>query len=277
MDLDKNLRMLRKTSLAVTILSFVVIIAGLVQLGLGGIAVQQEYERIEAVEAMADNPRTYYGYQRQYRELQAQYNRSSSAFFLEGRFLPSDENLAPDAPGVITFGVLIVSTLLFLIAAMMWVWRAHANLRDIGIRAKYGPGRAISAYLIPLANLMLPFEAMRELYNRSEGEGEDFAHATVESVTAWWTAVIVGLLILSATITKFVLDAGTNLIIMTPIWMEFAILSFAIILLLSSAYLFSGLTRKITAFQEEVLPQIEPREIVQDAPARPTVNIISGS
>ena len=67
---------------------------------------------------------------------------------------------------------------------------------------------------------------MRELYNRSEGEGDDFAHSTVENVTAWWTSVIVGLLILSAMIVKFALDAATNLIIMTPIWMEFVILTF---------------------------------------------------
>lgn len=274
MDLDKNLRTLRKTSLVVTVLSFVVIIAGLVQLGLGGIAVKQEYERIAEVEAMIGQPSNYYGYQRQYRELQARYNRSSSAFFLEGRFLPSDESLEPDAPGVITFGVLLASTLAFLVAAMMWVWRAHANLRDVGIRAKYGPGRAVSSYLIPLANLMLPFEAMRELYNRSEGEGDDFAHSTVENVTAWWTSVIVGLLILSAMIVKFALDAATNLIIMTPIWMEFVILSFAIILLLGSAYLFANLTRKITQAQMEILPQIEPQVIKEEAPSRPTVNII---
>ncbi len=276
MNLDRNLRALRMRSLVVTVLSFIVLVAGLAQLTLGGIAVGQEYDRIAEYEAMMDKPSSYYGYQQQRRELQAEYDRSSSAFFLEGRFIPSDESLAPDAPGVIAFVVLILSALAFLAASMLWVWRAHANLRDVGIRAKFGPGKAVASYLIPIVNLMLPFEAMRELYNRSEGEGDDFAHASVENVTAWWTSVIVGLLILSAMIVKFVLDAQTNLIIMTPLWMEFAILCFAIVLLLASAYLFAGLTRKITDFQHEVLPEIEPGQIEPEAPRR-TVKIISNA
>lgn len=79
---------------------------------------------------------------------------------------------------------------------------------------------------------------MHELYNRSHSEPEDFTHSTVEDITAWWTSVVVGLLIFGAMIVKFMLDAGTSLIIITPIWMEFRIIAFALILLLLAAYLF---------------------------------------
>lgn len=276
MKLEANLRTLRVSSMAVTGFAILLIIAGLTQLGLGGIAVKEEYDRIAEREAMAPPPSTYYGYQQQRRELQAEYNRSSSSFFLEGRFLPSGDDLKPSVPAIASLVLLLLSAIGFMIAAMVWVWRAHANIREVGIRSKYGPGFAVASYLIPLANFLLPFEAMRELHNRSNGEPEDFAHSSVEDVTGWWTAVLVGLLIISALLVKFALDAGTNLILMTPLWMEYALLCFAGLLLLWSAYLFAGLTRKIAAAQEEVLPEIDPELVVEEAPACPTVNIISG-
>ena len=53
-----------------------------------------------------------------------------------------------------------------------------------------------------------------------------------------------------------------------------ALLAFAILLLLVSAYLFSSLTRAITTAQEEVLPEIDPAEIEAEMPDKPRVNII---
>ncbi|UOR14375.1 DUF4328 domain-containing protein [Qipengyuania aquimaris] len=274
MNLEAKLRTLRVSSLAVTGFAILLVLAGLSQLVLGGVAVKEEYERIEQLEALAAPPSQYYGYQQQRRQLQAEYNRSGSAFFIEGRFLPTGDDQKPGIISIISLITLILAAIGFVASAMIWVWRAHANIREVGIRSKYGPGFAVASYLIPVANFMLPFEAMRELHNRSHGESEDFAHSGVENVTAWWTAVLVGLLIFSAMIVKFALDAGTNLILMTPLWMEFALLAFAILLLLVSAYLFSSLTRAITAAQEEVLPEIDPAEIEAEMPDKPRVNII---
>ncbi|MBX7493601.1 DUF4328 domain-containing protein [Qipengyuania sp. 1NDW9] len=274
MNLEAKLRTLRISSLAVTGFAILLVLAGLSQLVLGGVAVKEEYERIERLEALAPPPSQYYGYQQQRRQLQAEYNRSGSAFFIEGRFLPAGDDQKPGIISIISLITLMLAALGFVVSALIWVWRAHANIREVGIRSKYGPGFAVASYLIPVANFMLPFEAMRELHNRSHGESEDFAHSGVENVTAWWTAVLVGLLIFSAMIVKFALDAGTNLILMTPLWMEFALLAFAILLLLVSAYLFSSLTRAITAAQEEVLPEIDPAGIEAEMPDKPRVNII---
>jgi hypothetical protein len=276
MDIPPQLRVLRTTSRAVTAFAVLLVIAGLTQLGLGGTAVRAEYDRIAQAEAAAPPPTTYYGYQQQRRQLQAEYNRSSSAFFLQGRFLPSGTDSGPSTLALASLAALVLSALGFFASAIAWVWQAHSNIRKVGIRSKYGPRLAIAAYLIPVANFMLPFEAMRELHNRSHGESDDFAHSTVENVTAWWTAVLVGLLIISALLVKFALDAGTNLILMTPLWMEYAILCFAVLLLLGSAYLFAGLTRGITAAQQEVLPEIDPSFVQSEEPQRPTVTIISG-
>ncbi|WP_369027123.1 DUF4328 domain-containing protein [Qipengyuania sp. RANM35] len=276
MNNASNLRTLRGASIAITIFAVVLILAGAVQIGLGGMAVKQEYDRIAKVEQQAREASAFYGYYRQRNDPYAEYNKSSSAFIGEGRFLTVPQDPERTSAAGIAFVVMGLAALAFLIAAMFWVWRAHANIAQAGIRSKYGPGKAVAAYLIPLVNLILPFEAMRELYNRSHGEPEDFAHSTVEDVTAWWTAVIVGLLVFSALLVKFTLDLGTNMIIMTPLWMEFALLSFAILLLLGSAFLFARLTAKITAAQVEYLPTVEPEQLTEPVPSRPRVNIVRG-
>ena len=270
MTIESRFGGLRKAALAVTIFSLLLAATGLVQIGFGAIAVSEEYARIEQVEEQT-RQRTYYGYQRQQAAIEAEYRRSSGAFFSEGRFIPSDDRLSPDDPALLTGIAMVLSALGFFVAAMIWVWRAHANLAKAGLRAKFTPAKAVASYLVPIVNLMLPFEAMRELYNRSHGENEDFAHAPVDDVTAWWTAVVIGLLLMSAMIVKFGFDAVSNLIIMTPLWMEFAILAFAIILLLAAASLFAGLARKITAAQEEYLAGMAEDEPVAKAPRRMAV------
>lgn len=274
MTTETRLRRLRLTARIVTAFSVLLLLAGMAQLSLGGVAVKQEYDRIAELEAMVAKPSSYFGYQRQQREVQAEYDRSSSAFFMEGRFLPTKDGLASRTEAVVSLGLLGFALVGFAISALVWVWLAHANIRDVGIRSKYGPGFAVAGYLIPIANFMLPFESMRELHNRSHGESEEFAHATVEDVTGWWAAVVVGLLIFSGLIVKFTIDAGTNLIIMTPLWMEFALVAFAILLLLGSAYLFAKLARDITAAQEEYLPQVDPDVLEAEGPARAGVTLI---
>lgn len=260
MNQGSGLRTLRAASLAVTVFSLVLLAAGIVQLVLGGIEVKHHYDRIAEREALT-RPTTIYGYQQRYREQQAEYARSSTAL-LEETLLKGGPDSPPGigSPAAIATIVLALSGLGFLGAALAWVWRAHANLQRAGIRQKYTPGKALAAYLIPVVNLIMPFEAMRELYNRSHGENEDLAHSSVDDVTAWWTAVVVGLVIFSMMVVKFALDLASNLIIMTPLWMEYAIICFAIVLLLGSAFLFSRLVRAITAAQAEYLPMIEPEE-----------------
>lgn len=274
MHIERGLRTLRSTSIAVTVSAVLLVLAGFAQLGLGGLAVRDEYARIARVEEEARKASAFYGYYRQQNDPYAAYTKSSSAFIGEGRFLALPEESDKAAPAGIAFIVMAIAALGFLVSSLFWVWRAHANLAEAGIRAKYGAGKAVAAYLLPLVNLILPFEAMRELHNRSHGEPEDFAHSAVDDVTAWWTAVIVGLLIFSALLVKFTLDIGTAAIIMTPLWMEFAIAAFAILLLLGSALLFARLATVITRAQGEFLPTVDPEATVDPVPARPTVAIL---
>jgi len=272
MNIEANLRRLRSAALAVSAFAMVFLLAGLAEIGLGGMAVKAEYDRVAAIEELARQASPfpdYYGRD----ELASQYSHSSTAYVGEARFVSALETLGWDSPSVVAAMVLLIAALGLIVAAMFWVWRAHANLAQLRRGTKYSPAMVVAGYLIPGANLLLPFEAMRELHNRSHGEPEELAHAAVDDVTAWWTSVIIGMLVFSAMLVKFVLDAGTNLIIMTPLWMEFAIASFAIILLLVSAYLFSRLARAITQAQADYLPQIDLEEEIL-APSRPKVVLV---
>ena len=271
MDTDTKLRKLRTSSLVVTIFAAALVVTGLAQLVFGAMAVSAEYDRIEEVEAQY-RQQTYYGYEAQWAARQAEYNRSSSAFFLSGRFLADADGLGWTDRSALTFLAFLASLIGLTVSALVWVYRAHANIAQTGVRPKFPPGKAVAAYLFPVANLFLPFEAMRELYNRSHGENEDFAHSPAEDVTAWWAAFLIGLIILSAMILKMVVDAATNLVIMTPLWMEFVAIAFSIVLLLSAAYLFSALTRKITRGQEEWLPELAASEpAAEPQPMRVTI------
>lgn len=72
------------------------------------------------------------------------------------------------------------------IPILMWVYTAHANLRRAGITGlNYSPGWATFSFFVPVANLFVPFTAMRELANRSAGEPEEFAASTVDEVFSW--------------------------------------------------------------------------------------------
>lgn len=87
-------------------------------------------------------------------------------------------------------------TLVFLVSVVvvaMWIHRAHANLRDAGADGlQFSPGWAVGWYFIPFANLVMPFQAMRELWNASHGNADPFGGSAPPVVKWWWAAWIVG-------------------------------------------------------------------------------------
>ena len=269
------MRPLRAAALAVTALSLVLLLAGAVQIALGGMAVKRHYDEVAARQVETGYNR-YDPYAVQQYEMDRQYGQSSTAYLTEGAMTGGPALPGWRDPAGIAAIVLGVAALGFFAATLVWVWRAHANIAAHGIRARFTPGKALAAWLIPIANLVLPFEAMRELYNRSHGEPEELVGAPVDDVTAWWSAVVIGMLIFSALSVKFILDLGTAAYIMTPLWMEYVVLSFAILLLLGSAFLFSRLARAITRAQEEVLPTLDPVAVEQAVPTRPSVRVLGG-
>ena len=86
---------------------------------------------------------------------------------------------------------MILFTLLVIIAMMFWVYRAWANLRDMGLESlNYTPGWAVGSFFVPFINLVTPFRAMRELANRSAGEDVWQILSPVPDVSSWWSCFI---------------------------------------------------------------------------------------
>jgi len=83
--------------------------------------------------------------------------------------------------------------LLSVVLVAMWIHRAHANLVEGGVDGlEFTPGWAVGWYFIPFANLVKPFQAMRELWTASHGEHDPFGGQAPSEVKAWWAAWIVG-------------------------------------------------------------------------------------
>ena len=127
--------------------------------------------------------------------------------------------------------------LLCAIPVMLWTWRAHANLHDLGLSGlTRTPGWATASYLVPLANLVVPFRAMRELYNRSSGEDAWQAELSVGNVTSWWGCLMAAVVIDALLLALFLLDGLTPTVVLTPPGASTGLAVFSLLLLAGSAF-----------------------------------------
>lgn len=92
--------------------------------------------------------------------------------------------------------ILIANLPVFLISAIaisMWLYRAHANLHEAGIEGlEYTPGWGVGWYFIPFANLVKPFQSMKELWRESHRARSDDEGVTPGNLALWWGLWIVG-------------------------------------------------------------------------------------
>jgi hypothetical protein len=113
-------------------------------------------------------------------------------------------------------GMFLLSLVGLLASGLLAVWRASRNLVLAGITLRYSPLQSVVSFLIPLLNLVLPLDTLKEIHNRSRGCLPERAHAPNDEVTAWFASYIIGTVILYLVGAKFFLDAASNVIIMTP-------------------------------------------------------------
>ncbi len=79
------------------------------------------------------------------------------------------------------------------ILVAMWIHRGHRNLHEYGLDGlEFTPGWAVGWYFIPFANLIKPYQAMRELWNASTGAGETFSSEAPGFLKAWWGTWLAG-------------------------------------------------------------------------------------
>lgn len=73
---------------------------------------------------------------------------------------------------------------------ILWQFRAQRAVRELSLvsRFRFTPGWVIGWWFIPIANLWMPFETIRELWKASEGR-PDWPSIPTWSIVGWWWAV----------------------------------------------------------------------------------------
>jgi len=78
---------------------------------------------------------------------------------------------------------------------LIWQFRAHTNLRALGAaQLKYTPGWAVAWWFIPIANIVMPYLTMRELYKASDPAAGSVDWATrggAGLLGMWWAARLI--------------------------------------------------------------------------------------
>lgn len=96
---------------------------------------------------------------------------------------------------IIRIPIFILTVIFFLI----WLHRAYSNLPALKAQhLEFSPGWAVGWWFIPFANLVKPFQAMRELYNESDPDFDpnlgflSSSSGAPVSMVFWWACWIIG-------------------------------------------------------------------------------------
>jgi hypothetical protein len=147
----------------------------------------------------------------------------------------------------------LVLALLALPAVLLWLYRAQANLRVVGLEGlNYSPGWSVGCFFVPIVNLVVPFRAMRELYNRSFGEEAHFAAGSVPDVSSWWSCFLVGALVQTFLLAMVLIDALTPIYFTTPMIANGLLSIFAVSLLGGAAFFLQRIIGKVTRAQSSL-------------------------
>ena len=141
-------------------------------------------------------------------------------------------------------------SLLSIIPMLLWIHTAHANLRAAGVTGlRHSPAWATFCFFVPVANLIVPFVAMRELANRSAGEPEEFAGSTVDDVTSWWSCFILSTLVGTAVAITLAIDALPGVLVTTPLWAVMGLVMVGQLLYAAAAFFTVKVVRLVTRSQ----------------------------
>ena len=105
------------------------------------------------------------------------------------------ENPLGFANVLITFLLAVLTVLVYVATVIffcVWLYRAHGNLTAFGTPRnglEYSSGLAVGSFFIPFANLIIPYRAVREVWQKSIPLGDYplSAPGTPTSFPIWWT------------------------------------------------------------------------------------------
>ena len=113
-----------------------------------------------------------------------------------GGFVSTAEGLASDRRQQF-LGALSILVLLGAVGAWLtWQHRAQTNLHGMGmVGLQFTPGWAVGWWFIPFANLVMPFQTVRELRRASDPEADRYRWHLIKTPALlgwWWAAWLVG-------------------------------------------------------------------------------------
>src|SRR5262245_23012303 len=86
--------------------------------------------------------------------------------------------------GLATVAVYIATVIAFL----MWLYRSSNNVAAFGQRTQHSSGWAVGSFFVPIMNLFVPYQAAKDIWQKSEPVAQSFTFAvTVPAFfAAWW-------------------------------------------------------------------------------------------
>ncbi|WP_295526015.1 DUF4328 domain-containing protein [Novosphingobium sp. Chol11] len=120
---------------------------------------------------------------------------------------------------LLNFFAVLPTLCLIVVAAALWVWRAHANLRDLGFPSlAYAPLWAASSWFVPGINLVIPPRAMRELWRNGQAADQRPDQPPVAAISGWWWCLIGGALFEAISlVTAFLASVPGALALASPL------------------------------------------------------------
>ncbi len=107
-----------------------------------------------------------------------------------------DNNHAFEGAWILSSLVQLVVLIASVVAIAMWIYRAHKNLAIVGVEGReFTPGWAVGWFFVPFANLIKPYQAMRELWNASHGYDDGYNSEAPSEVKIWWILYLAGSII----------------------------------------------------------------------------------
>jgi hypothetical protein len=112
--------------------------------------------------------------------------------------LTDDQELGDNPAGIaialVMFLLALLNILVYLATVVffcIWLYRAYDNLRAFGASARglgYSPGWAVGSFFVPFVNLIVPYRAVKELWQKSAPADEAFLSepAPPAWIHIWW-------------------------------------------------------------------------------------------
>lgn len=149
--------------------------------------------------------------------------------------------------GELGLQVVTAGRVLALIAFVSWLYLAHDNFRRRNNPLEWRKIWVIIGWLIPVANLFIPGQVVKEVYTRSYPEK---AWSSVQLVSLWWVALLVTFISYTETTTYATGNGATEATVYTPAFLA-VITGVAGIV---AAVLGSIIVRRVSAWQDSQIP-----------------------